>query len=189
MEVAAVLVTRGDVDVAEVLASEPFRGETAVWNNAVEADLAVYGRYAAIDRVTAPVIFVQDDDCVLPPESYRALLDAYRPGTVASVMSAYHQTHHRDDALIGFGALFDRGLPAAAFRRYSPLDPVFLATDPTADPAFRRCCDVVFTALTPRVAIDVPFRYLPWSSTSTRMWKQPGFAIERETVLDRVLAA
>lgn len=52
---------------------------------------------------------------------------------------------------------------------------------------YPRCCDIVFTALTPRACVDVPFRYLPWSSTPERMWKQPGFAVERENVLNAVL--
>jgi hypothetical protein len=177
-DVSVVIPTRGDQDLTEILASLPF-GEVVVWDNSVQPDLKVYARYAAIGATTRPVILTQDDDCVLGPDVWAALLDAYEPGTVTANMSAYHQLHTRENVMVGFGAVFDRDLPAAAFARYPGFD--------LTDPVFLRCCDIVFTALTPRRCVDVPFRYLPWSSTPERMWKQPGFAVERESVLNTVL--
>lgn len=179
MNVSAVLVTRGNVDVGRILVS--FAGsfdDVVVWDNSVEDDLAVYGRYAAIERCRHDVIYVQDDDCVLDPPSIQQLLDAYEPGAVTSNMTEWHQTVTVDSALVGFGAVFDRALPALAFGRY-------LRRWHPEVAEFLRTCDVVFTAMTPRRTVDAGYRYLPWSSTPDRMWKQPSFHQERSDTLDR----
>lgn len=202
-DVSAVLVTRGDVDLDPILESLPSEWEVLEWNNGARAvyrhpapnrywnadDLSVYGRFAAIELTSSPVIYVQDDDVVLPRESIDALLDAYEPGVVTCVMSEHHQTHTLDSALVGFGAVFDRELPPRAFVRWwfeqqTGRWPKWEFLAPEAKDLFCRTCDVIFTALTPRKAIDVPYRYLPQASNDDRMSRQAGFAVERERVLD-----
>jgi hypothetical protein len=49
VNVSAVIVTRGDCDLAPSLDALPRDWEKVIWNNGgSRADLAVYGRYAAI---------------------------------------------------------------------------------------------------------------------------------------------
>ena len=80
MNVSAIIVTRGDVDLGDIVASLPSEWELLVWDNGarvvhgrprsatlwmVEDDLSVYGRYAAIEYASHDLIYVQDDDCVV----------------------------------------------------------------------------------------------------------------------------
>ncbi len=72
MKASAIVVTRGDVNLNEVVKSLRLCeriGDIIIWDNAKRGDSAVYGRYAAIAEAKHPLIFVQDDDCILPPES------------------------------------------------------------------------------------------------------------------------
>lgn len=179
-QVAVVVVTRGDVDLAPVL--EPYVGfgfaDGYVWNNSGgDDDLGVYGRYAAIAKTAAPVVLVQDDDCVLARASIRALLDAYRPGTLVANMPSEFRKRYGPLALVGFGAVFDRDLPAAAFARFRAALPGF------DDEMWRRRSDIVFAALTETVLVDVPYTNLPYAYGDDRMYRQPGHSDERDFVL------
>ncbi len=81
MNVTAIVVTRGDVDLSPIIGQDwPEQvQEIIVWDNSSldRRDLKVYGRYAAIAEASHPLILVQDDDCVLPKDSIQQMLDAY----------------------------------------------------------------------------------------------------------------
>lgn len=228
VNVAAVIVTRGDVDLEPILDSLPREWEQVVWDNGVGMvtkyqasstlaadvidggamsglfpDLAVYGRYAAIAHTDADLIFVQDDDCILAPESFDMLLAAYQPGHIVANMPDRFRPHYPDSCLVGFGALFDRDLPYKAFERWWDACPRSgRATNgrlwhqgPTDEPEwsycpdchgehFHRTCDVVFTTLTPRILVDAPVEILDYAHAPNRMWKQPGHVEERARTLE-----
>ncbi len=176
-DVTAVVVTRGDVDLVPVLDPLPF-DEIAVWDNSTGEDLGVYGRYAAIGNVTTPVVLVQDDDVTLSPEAVEGLLRAYGPGRIVANMPREYRTRYTDSCLIGFGAIFDRELPAEAFA-------TFRAHAPHTDEQwFRKTSDVVFTALTPFTNVDLPFEYLQHTWASNRMYRDAGHASNRGKMLD-----
>lgn len=88
--VSAIIVTRGDHDLSDLLDSLPDEWERIVWDNGYHgyphvdvykdgndwrpnglpggvqiSDLSVYGRYAAIEHAKHDLIYVQDDDCVV----------------------------------------------------------------------------------------------------------------------------
>lgn len=188
MKVSAVVVTRGNVDLSEILLSlEPFQ-QVIVWENGAGArelvdgrlmpphdggqeDLGVYGRYAALDYAAYGAVFTQDDDCVLPPGSLQAIVAAYEPGVLTANMPAGFRSHYYDSCLVGFGAIFDRELPEQAFEQYGA--------------GHEQRPDVVFSALTPRKLIDVPYRNLPWATGADRAYRQPGHTRERQAVLRR----
>lgn len=85
MNVSAIIVTRGDVDLKPILLSLPEEWETLTWDNGQGAlfrrvlsstqakivlgeplpDLGVYGRYAAIEYASHDLIYVQDDDVIV----------------------------------------------------------------------------------------------------------------------------
>lgn len=92
MNVSAIIVTRGNVDLHPVLDSLPKEWERVVWDNsgasssqeALEKaalgsgfvgengkwmtatnDLSVYGRYASIEHASHDLIYVQDDDVIV----------------------------------------------------------------------------------------------------------------------------
>lgn len=187
MDVAAVIVTRGDVDVSDPLDTlrQAGIGERFVWDNSRRADLGVYGRYAAIEHVEAPVIFVQDDDCVLPVASIRALLDAYEPGVLTANLPRkfYERYKDRGTCMVGFGAVFDRKLPSVAFECF---DDYVLEGYVGAFPSFWRTCDLVFAGLTPHKTLDLPYQDQPWARDESRMWRQPGHFEERLEMINLV---
>ena len=162
MEVTACLVTRGDVDLTEILDSFPPEWGVVVWDNSKETDLAVEGRYAAINRALTDVVYTQDDDCVLERDSLLALAEHYQTGVLTANMPAEFRPHYRDSCLIGFGAIFDQDLPDLSFGR--------LTERPSM---FERTCDVYFTALAEHLQlVDVPKRNLPWATADDRMYRE-----------------
>ncbi len=175
MNVTACLVTRGDVDMQPILDS--LSGiDVELWNNSVEDDAGVYGRYLAVGRATHDIVYVQDDDCLLTAEAIDRIVTAYEPGRIVANMPPDFRAHYTDSCLVGFGAVFDRDLPARAFERYR------LAEMPW-DRRLRP--DVVFTALTPFTLVDVPFEHLPYAFGPDRMYRQRGHALDRQITLSR----
>lgn len=177
MRVAACLVTRGNVEMTEIIESIPDAWEVVVWDNSQQGDVGVYGRYAAIGLTDAPVIYVQDDDAILDPEGFDTLLRAYQPDALtANMPSRFRHDFYRDHCLVGFGGIFHRDLPSRAFQRFWQ----HVESDPAM---FRRTCDVVFTTLVPRHLVDVAHSDLAYASDPDRMWKQPTHQQEREQML------
>mgnify|MGYP000974016618 CR=1 FL=1 len=191
--VSACIVTRGNVDLEPVLASLPKEWERVVWDNSVEEeDMAVYGRYEAIYRASAPLIYVQDDDAIL--QNPGALVDHWleaeaiaagehvpSPGgfAVVNMPARFRHEFYVDHSLVGFGAVFPRELPELAFSR-------FLSHATLEAGVFDRTCDIVFTALTPCVRVDEPYTDREFASDPDRMWKQPTHFAERLRVLGTV---
>lgn len=83
MNVSAIIVTRGDVDLTPILSLLPEEWEVLIWDNGRKEllrlqdrnvlerhslpvqDLSVYGRYAAIQYASHDLIYVQDDDVLV----------------------------------------------------------------------------------------------------------------------------
>lgn len=181
-KVSACLVTRGDHDMTDILASldDAGIGEVIIWNNALETDLGPYGKYAAIEQARHTVILVQDDDVLLPVESILALVAAYEPGVLVANMPAEFRPHYPDSAMVGFGAIFDHDLPGEAFERFFGHH-----TGMTADsPLFLRESCRAFAVLTPLKLVDLPKKDLPWASDPDRLWRQPEHVVMRDRMLD-----
>lgn len=191
-----IIVTRGDVDLAEVKRINEWVcvTETIVWDNSIRQDLGVYGRYAAIEETTEAVVLVVDDDVALGT-GVEELVASYQPGHVVCNMPERFRPHYPDSALVGFGAIFDRDLPEQAFKR-------FLGALPPSGPwydryrrpewgderidelLFHRECDTVFTALTPCILVDTPYTDMPWADAPNRLWKQREHFGERRRMLN-----
>lgn len=171
MKVSACLVTRGDVDLSEILATIPAGWEVIVWDNSQREDLSCYGRFAAIAEAKHNIIFVQDDDLLVPiPE----LLAAWNndKGILANKPPA------EEWRFLGCGALFHRKL--ANFDRY-------LAHHP-ADAEFHRTADVAFAYQHPYRSVWVGYTDLPWQTAPNRMYHQPDHYVVRERTRERTLA-
>lgn len=231
MKVSAVIVTRGDVDLGPILRSLR-KWEVVVWDNGagkvtrynnassplrwyakVEAsgvdDLAVYGRYAAIEYARGDLIYTQDDDCIVsdPQAIVDALipllpeigwvgsppgelfLSTLRPPVVCNMPEEFRHDFYVDHALVGFGSAFHRDAPEQAFERFNtaPMKmPAKVGYREELERLFNHTCDIVFTALTPRVLVDVPKENLPYASDDYRMWRQPTHQGERAAMLELV---
>lgn len=231
VNVTAIIVTRGDHDLAAIIGQDwPEQvQELVVWDNSSldRRDLKVYGRYAAIAEASHELIYVQDDDCVLPKESIQQIIDTWFESgkypfdgrgspwgadqrdladhVVSNMPAAFRHDFYSDHCLVGFGACFRRDAPARAFSRmvgnHDGLNPdlagdwwgytmktpdgAVIVDIPTAE-FFRRTCDVIFTALTPRVLVDVPYENLPWATDDDRMYRQHEHVEERTRMLELV---
>lgn len=260
VSVSAIIVTRGDVDLSEILASIPPEWERIVWNNGhrkvtvsnsqetwwsramgkapapstshIQADLAVMGRYEAIKYALWDVVYVQDDDVLLSTDDMREMVRTFdehsapwcwrcpdpKPSpfvqwedfAVCNMPLEFRHDGYIEHSLVGFGAVFHRDAPAKAFGRFwnrgsfesdfavhlrMPLDPEEVQrssreefiVNPPPPRFFQRTCDVVFTALTPCVLVDVPKTNLPWATDDNRMYRQKTHVGERQRMLDLAL--
>lgn len=234
MNVSAIIVTRGDVALDQIIESIPTHWELLVWNNGegsymegglykrvtdtgllarrvlgdgVFTNLAVYGRYAAIEYATGDLIFCQDDDCVLsdPMAIVKEWKHVWREGiqgrsgtlqfhveadrhVVCNMPVNFRHAFYQEHSLVGFGACFHKSLPSNTWGRLTAaLGDAGFPQDWGPQPSFLRTCDIPFTALNPRVLVDVPYDDLPWASADNRMWKQPTHREERGNMLDLVL--
>ncbi len=183
-DVSACLVTRGDVDMQPIIDTLPEGVEVVVWDNSVEDDHGVYGRYMAIHRATRPVIITQDDDCLV--RNWDELLEAYRPGIVVGNMQndPPRLRFYNDTTMLGWGAIFDRELPFLAFARYAQFYPI--------DWAWMTSCgaEITFPMLTPSRTIPIRVEWLEQDGQMVFGWKnrmsnQDGFYAARDEDLAR----
>lgn len=198
LNVSAIVVTRGDVDLELILDSFPPEWEKIVWDNSKREDLSVYGRYAAIDEASGDVIYVQDDDCVLAypqaiVEQFAVPLWARADYVVCNMPQEFRHDFYQEHALVGFGAVFHRDAPRRAFERFAKWQALHSdlseQVGPEADRRFHNTCDIVFTGLTPRILVDVPKTNLPWATDAGRMYLQPDHGPERARMLEWVREA
>jgi hypothetical protein len=159
------------------------------------ADLSVYGRYAAIEYASHDIVYVQDDDVIVSDpqaivEQWKAVLantpqvDNRGDFVVCNMPQEFRHDFYVDHALVGFGAAFHRDAPERAFAKFTGSDTGYLITRDYLH--LHRCCDIMFTGLTPRVLVDVPKTDLEYASDPNRMWKQPEHQGERQRMLDLV---
>jgi hypothetical protein len=183
VNVSAIIVTRGDVELQPILTSLPEEWEKVVWDNSMEAhDLGPYGKYAAIERANHALIYVQDDDVVVSdPEAivWESDSGGSEYGRLVCNMPPEFRPHYPDSAMVGFGAAFHRDLPERAFQRFFS----YHATMTRDDPLFLRESCRAFTTLTPYVLVDVPKTDLPYVNDPNRLWKQPGHISCRDRML------
>jgi hypothetical protein len=158
--ISACLVTRGDVDLTEIIASIPY-DDVVVWDNSKRADLKAYGRYAAIKEAKGDLIFVQDDDCILNPETFLMIEDAYDGSPVVNA----GKPGSVDVPWVGFGALFHRDDPHKFHRIYWDRWGM--------DDLFYNYCDPQFTVPARAVTIVGDYRDLPWALDDSRTSLQP----------------
>lgn len=167
-----------------ILDSLPKGVEPVIWDNSVEEDHGVYGRYMAIHRATRPVIFTQDDDCLV--RNWDQLFDAYEPGLVVGNMQndVTRLRFYHDTTLLGWGSLFDRELPFVAFARYARFYPITWQWMTSCG------AEITFPMLTRNRKIPIDVEWLEQDGgmvfgNSNRMSNQDGFYRARDLDLAR----
>lgn len=188
-QVSVCLVTMGDVDLRLLTNHMPPEFEIVVWDNSRRPqDWKVFGRYMAIEEASRPVIAFLDDDAYLTRDQWDVLLAEYEPGVVTGNLihdDPVWRKRYFDTTLLGWGAVFDRNLPAIAFEKYSryyPLDWEFKTSPGGAEvvfPMLSRCKTVVAGA----TWLGDPGAEV--FGRSNRMSNQPGFLETRLAWLAR----
>lgn len=175
-QVSAVLVTRGNVDMSEIIESIRAAGveDIVIWNNAERRNVSCFGRYLGIAEAKHDYIYHQDDDLVSPVAE---LLAVYDPVADTNTIVC----NNRADEwwrLTAIGCVFHRSL-AGCFGPY--ID----AYGEDAD--FYRVCDVVFAYQHPYRKVVLGYSDLPWASDPhSSMYLEPGHMEVRERALQRV---
>lgn len=172
----AVIVTRGDVDLAPALSGIPSSWPLVVWDNSIRPEnLKVYGHFAALTYVDTEYVYMQDDDAICPADKLLAAWDEREHADKILLNEADGET-----PWISWGAIFKRDLPASAINRY--VDAYGMGEDVLL------WCDMIFSTLTPWVNVDLGRQTLPHASAPNRMWMQPGHYAEQQRVRDKALA-
>lgn len=119
--VTAALVTRGDQPEAmeRILESLIFPN-VVIWDNSVEPlDAKCAGRYMAALKAPTGVVYFQDDDVIVPPETQQAIADAYTPGIMVANWGHGENPDGYDDLpLVCGGAIIEQFLPWRALGQY-----------------------------------------------------------------------
>lgn len=178
---SAVIVTRGDIDLSRVVKSlEGFR-QIVVWNNLDQPDCSVFGRFMALEFMArSNPVYVQDDDCIVLDHS--PILEGWQPGTICANFPKGHRKNYLDGiALVGFGALIDRGVAREAICRY-------LSAWPLIDPLFLDECDRVVTALSEVISVEAPYENLTWAHDPRRMGSSSDHSENLRRIRERIEA-
>jgi hypothetical protein len=171
MRCTAILVTRGNVPVREIVATIEDAGMwCTTWDNSEHLDFSVFGRYIAADtkQGISLIYYFQDDDCVTDPA---AIVREWEPGKIVCNMpvSLGHRANYENqlDKLMGFGSVCERSLIKETFERYWKYFPI--------DQVCLREADRIFTGLNAEriKLVDVPVRNLEWATAPDRLYRQP----------------
>jgi len=181
-KVSACLVSRGDVDMTEIIESLTAAGigEILCWDNSKREDKKTSGRYFMVEEASNDVVFFVDDDFVISDPG--AVIAAYEPGVLTANMSEGWRAGHdyHDLALVGMGAVCDAWLPLDAIYRYQKHF--------CFDDLFHYWADFAVGVLTPWKLVDVPARVLPWGYAPNRMNAQPWFKKGKAKMIERARA-
>lgn len=166
LPVTACLVTRGDVDMAPIVAPvAELLDEVIIWDNSKRpVDERAYGRYAAIPEARNELIYVQDDDNIVFPETIRLLYDSLQ---LTGMTSVNIDPNRENPPWVGWGAMFWRHAPDRPHRKYLEQWP--------RDEMFLQFCDIFFTAQVATYRVWGPFTELPYARARTRTCEQPGY--------------
>jgi hypothetical protein len=130
-EVTAVIVTRGDVELAPTLETLVF-DNVVVWDNSERPDWKCAGRYiACLDgEVRTDHVYWQDDDTIVPPETQLQLLEGYNGQDCLAVWGHGENPDGYDDLpLVCGGAIADWRAAWGCIGRYDahyPLNDDFM---------------------------------------------------------------
>lgn len=182
-DITAVIITRGDTDLSDLLESLPY-GEILVDQNGAvyrwdgtalliqhtHKDSKVYNRFIAASYAQNDTIFFQDDDVRVP--DHQGLLDAFNSRRhlgdwVANTQPGLDEAQgYFDLALVGCGSLVPRNAWLGPLARYR--------AEYGGDDRFDLDCDFIFGTLSHWVKVDLGLDVLEVASADNRLWKQPG---------------
>ena len=120
-DVTACLVTRGDQpEMMERILRSLIFDDVIVWDNSVDEDRKVAGRYWPLrDGFTRPVVYFQDDDVLVPQKTQKKLMQSYMPGVmIANYGHGENPDGYDDLPLVHGGAIVDQDLPWIGLNRY-----------------------------------------------------------------------
>jgi hypothetical protein len=192
LSVSAVIVTRGDVPLDQILDTfQPVTeiDEIIVYDNSKERDEKTWGRHVALARCRNRLIYSQDDDIVHEPDTIRRIIAAHHPGSISGCMWEEWsdgatvqgiEGGYSDLAFPGAGSIYDRETPLVAAARYLEHHPL--------DDFFRVWCDAIIGIIAPTVWLDDRFEVLPCADSPNRICNLPDAHIQKREAIHRARA-
>lgn len=174
-DVTACLVTRGDQpDMMSQIRESLIFDRVVVWDNSVRPDWKTAGRYMAALLSTTDLVYWQDDDVIVPPETQAELVDQFEWPIVANYGHGENADGYDDLPLVCGGAVASRTAAWDAIGRY--------AANHLLDVDFKYDCDFAVGVLYPRFKhVHLPFHInLAVAQHPSRLVNQPW---QRETKL------
>ena len=167
----AVLVTRGDVDLAPIVESLPKEWPKFIWDNSQQHDYKVFGHFAALEHVLTDYVYFQDDDAICPAAELLEAWDERRHGDLVFLNERDGET-----PWISWGAICRRDLPMRAINWY--VDMYGMSED------VLYWCDLILTQLAPWENVDLQdrVRHLPQYRWPNRMVMKPNHYDEQARI-------
>lgn len=150
MNISAVVVTKGDRDLSEVVESLTHFDEIIIWDNSKSCmDMKVFGRFAGAYCARNNWVYVQDDDCLINSKKLVSDFESIKIGRdqIYSNFPVDRRLGYLGSGitLIGWGTLFHTH-HLQSFDQYLNKFP--------KDDLFIRECDRVFTYLNRRFIVE-----------------------------------
>lgn len=145
-QVTAVIVTRGNVPLDEILDSLVFK-RVIVWDNQTAGrDIGAFGRYvAAATYADTDYIYFQDDDYLMEEQAQLQLLQGYERGLLVANMPATRNTEYFQELVWGgWGSFIRRADVSRAFRIWREE-----GGETSSDDWYLIGCDIIFGVLNP----------------------------------------
>jgi hypothetical protein len=190
--VSAVVVTRGDVTLAPILAELHAQyDDVVIWNNSnKDQDVSVFGRYCATYECQHPLVYFQDDDIVFT--EHEALKDEWDarygwwdedPMEKADMMLCnmdepwVDRGNYQDLGLLGMGGLMPRFGWEKAAEQY--------LTHWPADKFFYDWCDFAVGVLSTHTKVDLGYEVRDVAHSGTRLAHGPGNRVLKNAMIAR----
>ncbi len=169
-QVSAVIITKGDVDLADVIASLVF-DDVVIWDKSCEpVDYGLFSRTLAAARAKNLVIYSQDDDIIHTAENQRRIIYEYQPGVLTGCMWPEWSAGARaqgieggyDDLVFaGSGSVWDQPTVLRAAGIYLDHFP--------EDDFFWLWADTIIGVIAPTKQLDIRFEALPCAENPNRI--------------------
>jgi hypothetical protein len=184
-DVSAVIVTKGDVDLAPIRDSLVFR-DVHVYDNSQEPDKMTYGRVVAAHRAANTVVYSQDDDIIHSPQNQMRILSEYQAGKLVGCMweewSAGAKKQGIEDGyddivFPGSGSISDVSVWDQALEKY--------LSRWEEDDFFHLWSDTIIGVISPTVQLDLRFQVLPCAGDESRMCNLPDAVAKKAEAIRR----
>jgi len=179
-DVTACLVTRGDQpDMMARIRESLIFDNVVVWDNSKLPDWKCAGRYMAAAIADTPLVYWQDDDVIVPPDTQAQLVKEYEEPIVANWGHGENPDGYEDLPLVCGGAVADRRIALATMALYATRYPI--------DTAFMYEADFAIGVLYERFKhVRLPFEInMAVAQHPSRLVNQPWQKVLKRTITDK----
>jgi hypothetical protein len=132
-------------------------------------------RWEAVDAAKFPVVYTQDDDCIVDIEALLKLWDGH---FITNMPRERQEVCFNNSTLVGWGSLIKKELVRPALDRY--------IRKYGRDDLYRLTSDRIVAWPNKHPIVCVGLEHLPFWNAADRMWQQPHHWDDREAIRQRI---